>query len=174
MSWLDIIILLPLLIGLVRGLMKGLVIEITSILAVVLGYVGSRMWGSIFAAWLMQQFAWPDAVCAVVAYALLFIAISLILHVLARFISKLFQKVSLGWLNRILGGLFGMLKWGLIVLILVLCVHRLDNQFHFFKEELKTESIIYMQAAPLSEKMWDKVKQQIDEVQTNELVDNKQ
>ena len=29
MSWLDILILLPLLIGLVRGLMKGLIIELS-------------------------------------------------------------------------------------------------------------------------------------------------
>ena len=162
MSWLDIIILLPLLIGLVRGLMKGLVIEIASIVAIVLGYIGSRLWGAMFAAWLIKQFSWPETVCMVVAYALLFIGISLLLHILARALSKLFQKVSLGWLNRLLGGVFGTLKWAIIVLTLVLCVHRLDEQFQFIQPDLKEQSIIYMQAAPLSEKMWAEIKKQVE------------
>ena len=165
MSWLDIIILLPLLIGLVRGLMKGLVIEIASIVAIVLGYIGSRLWGAMFAAWLIKQFSWPETVCMVVAYALLFIGISLLLHILARAISKLFQKVSLGWLNRLLGGIFGTLKWAIIVLTLVLCVHRLDEQFQFIQPDLKEQSIIYMQAAPLSEKMWAEIKKQVEDRQ---------
>ena len=142
--------------------MKGLVIEIASIVAIVLGYIGSQLWGAMFAAWLIKQFSWPETVCMVVAYALLFIGISLLLHVLARAISKLFQKVSLGWLNRLFGGIFGTLKWAIIVLTLVLCVHRLDEQFQFIQPDLKEQSIIYMQAAPLSEKMWAEIKKQVE------------
>ena len=142
--------------------MKGLVIEIASIVAIVLGYIGSRLWGAMFAAWLIKQFSWPETVCMVVAYALLFIGISLLLHILARAISKLFQKVSLGWLNRLFGGIFGTLKWAIIVLTLVLCVHRLDEQFQFIQPDLKEQSIIYMQAAPLSEKMWAEIKKQVE------------
>lgn len=171
MSWLDIIIIIPILIGLVRGLMRGLVMEITSIVAVILGYVGSRLWGAMFAAWLMQQFSWPESVCAVVAYALLFIGISLVLHIVARLLSKFFQKISLGWLNRLLGGLFGILKWAIIVLALVLCVHRLDEQFHFIKEDLKQQSIIYTHTTPIAEKMWDNAKQQIASQQQIEVQD---
>ena len=165
MSWLDIIILLPLLIGLVRGLMKGLVIEITSIVAIILGVLGSRLWGAMFATWLLRQFAWPESVCVVLAYALLFVGISILLHLVAKLLTKLFKKVSLGWLNRLLGGIFGTLKWAIIVLTMVLCVHRLDEQFHFIQSDLKEQSIIYMQAAPLSEKMWAEIKKQVEDRQ---------
>lgn len=165
MSWLDIIILLPLLIGLVRGLMKGLVIEITSIVAIILGVLGSRLWGAMFATWLLRQFAWPESVCVVLACALLFVGISILLHLVAKLLTKLFKKVSLGWLNRLLGGIFGTLKWAIIVLTMVLCVHRLDEQFHFIQSDLKEQSIIYMQAAPLSEKMWAEIKKQVEDRQ---------
>ena len=163
MSWLDIIILLPLLIGLVRGLMKGLVIEITSIVAIVLGVVGSRLWGAMFATWLLRQFAWPESVCVVLAYVLLFVSISILLHLLAKLLTKLFKKISLGWLNRLLGGVFGTLKWGIIVLVMVLCIHQLDKQFNFIQNDLKQESVVYMQAAPLSEQLWLEVKKQIED-----------
>ena len=165
MFWLDIIILLPLLLGLVRGLMKGLVIEITSIVAIILGIVGSRLWGAMFATWLLHQFAWPESVCVVLAYALLFLGISILLHLLAKLLTKLFKKVSLGWLNRLLGGLFGTLKWGIIVLVMVLCIHQLDKQFNFIQNDLKQESVVYMQAAPLSEQLWVEVKKQMEDRQ---------
>ena len=161
MSWLDILILLPLLIGLVRGLMRGLVVELTAIVAIILGAVGTKMWGAPFAIWLSQQFAWPEAVCSVVAYALLFLGITLLLNIFAKLLSKLFKAVHLGWLNRLFGAVFGVAKWAAIVLFIVLCVHRLDEQFHFFKPELKQQSTIYNYTTPLSEKVWKAVKEQV-------------
>lgn len=165
MTWIDILILLPLLIGLVRGLMRGLVVELTAIVALILGFVGARLWGARFSLWLIRQFEWPEAVCSVVAYALIFLAIALFLNIAARLISRLFKAISLGWLNRLLGALFGVAKWAIVVLLLVLCVHRLDDQFHFFQDDLKQQSIIYNYTAPLSEKAWEQVKEQIHDLQ---------
>lgn len=172
MCWLDIVLLLPLLIGLVKGLMKGLVVELMSIIALILGYVGTHLWGAIFTTWILQQFAWPEAVCLVVAYATLFVGIALALHIIARLISKLFQKISLGWLNRLLGGVFGIAKWAFIVLMVVLCVHRLDTQFHFIKDELKEQSILYTHTTPLSEKLWDKIKTEIATISQEKAASN--
>lgn len=161
MTWIDILILLPLLIGLVRGLMRGLVVELTAIVALILGFVGARLWGARFSLWLIQQFEWPEAVCSVVAYALIFLAIAMSLNIAARLISRLFKAISLGWLNRLLGALFGMGKWAIVVLLLVLCVHRLDDQFHFFRDDLKQQSTIYNYTTPLAEKAWAQVQSQV-------------
>lgn len=161
MSWLDIVIVLPLLIGLVRGLMKGLVVELTAIVAIVIGLIGTKQWGAAFSVWLLQQFVWPEAVCTVVAYTLLFLGITISLNIVARLLTKLFKAAKIGWLNRLLGGLFGTTKWAAIVLLVVLCVHRLDDQFHFFQQDLKQQSIIYNYTTPLSEKAWEKAKQEI-------------
>jgi hypothetical protein len=70
-----------------------------------------------------------------------------------------------------MGGLFVVLKWAIIVLALVLCIHRLDEQFQFFKEELKQQSIVYTHATPIAEKMWDSAKQQIAVKQHRETKD---
>ena len=174
-SWLDIVILLPLLIGIVRGLMRGLVIELTAILAVVLGLVGAKLWGTLFSVWLIQQFAWPEAICTVVAYALLFLGITISLNLLAKLLSKLFKAVNLSWLNRLGGAVFGIVKWTAIMLLVVLCVHRLDDQFHFFQDDLKQQSIIYTYTTPLSEKAWARAKDKIGVMaeQTNEIIAEK-
>ena len=160
MNWLDIIILLPLLIGLVRGMIKGFVVELASILAIILGCVAARVFGGDFASWLYDIFAWPEMVCTIVAYVLIFVSAALSLHLIARFITGLFQKIALGWLNRLLGAVFGIIKWGIIVLVIVLCLHRLDCLFHFINDETKSESIIYNKVTPISEQLWDKAQKE--------------
>ena len=162
MSWLDILILLPLLIGLVRGLMKGLIVELSSIVAIILGFMGAKYWSASFATWLMLQFNWSETACIVVAYALLFAGIALALNILARLLSKLFQKIQLGWLNRLLGGVFGVAKWGIVIVALVLCLHNLDKQFQFIQPELKDKSIVYTTLTPYAEKAWEEIKVQVE------------
>ena len=162
MSWLDIIILLPLLIGLVRGLMKGLIVEISSIVAIILGFLGAKYWSAAFASWLMQQFDWSETACIVVAYALLFAGIALGLNIVVRLLSKLFQKIQLGWLNRLLGGLFGTAKWGIVIVALVLCVHNLDKQFQFIQPELREKSVVYTTLTPYAEKAWEEIRAQVE------------
>ena len=162
MSWLDILILLPLLIGLVRGLMKGLIVELSSIVAIILGFMGAKYWSAAFASWLIQQFNWSETACIVVAYALLFAGIALGLNIVARLLSKLFQKIQLGWLNRLLGGIFGVTKWGIVIVALVLCVHNLDKQFQFISPELKEQSIVYTTLTPYAEQAWNDIKAQVE------------
>ena len=162
MTWFDILILLPLLIGLIRGLMKGVIVEVTSIVAIILGFWGAKWWSATFASWLMQQFEWSETACIVVAYALLFAGIALALNLVARLLSKLFQKIQLGWLNRLLGGIFGTAKWGIVIVALVLCVHNLDKQFQFIQPELKEKSVVYTTLTPYAEQAWEEIKEQVD------------
>ena len=162
MTWLDILILLPLLIGLIRGLMKGLIVEISSIVAILLGFFGAKYWSAAFASWIMLQFKWSETACIVVAYALLFAGIALGLNIVARLLSKLFQKIQLGWLNRLLGGLFGASKWAIVIVALVLCVHNLDKQFQFIQPELKEKSVVYTTLTPYAEQAWGEIKSQVE------------
>ena len=162
MSWLDIIILLPLLIGLVRGLMKGLIVEIFSIAAILLGFFGAKFWSAGFAAWLIKQFEWNETAAIVIAYAILFAGIALTLNIAARLLSKLFQKIALGWLNRLAGGLFGVAKWGIVIMALVFCINQLDKHFQILKPELKEKSVVYTHITPLVEKACTEI---IDQVQ---------
>lgn len=171
MNWLDIIILVPLLVGLVIGLKKGLIIELAGLLSIIVGYICTRVFGAIVTGWLIQQFTWSESICSVLAHTLLFLVVSILINLLAKLLTKLFKSIRIGWLNRLLGGLFGLLKWGAVVLFLVFCLQHLDGQFHFLKEEVKSNSVVYTQVAPISEKAWNQVKDRTNkfiEAQKNE------
>lgn len=147
LNWLDILILLPLLLGLVRGLMRGLVSEVIAIAVVILGILGSQIAASPFSAWLLGQFAWPPEVCDVVAYVLVFLLIAIVLSIIAKLLSKFLKAIHLGWINRLLGGIFGLCKFGLIVLIFVFAMDKINTHFHWFDEaEVVKTSVVYPHA----------------------------
>ena len=44
---------------------------------------------------------------------------------------QLLRAIQLGFINRLLGGVFGMVKWLVVVLVVVFCINMLDSYFHF-------------------------------------------
>ena len=150
MNWLDVILILPLLLGLVRGLMRGLISEVIAFAVVILGVLGARFGAPEFSLWLLKQFAWPQGVCDIVAYTLVFLAVAILLSITARLLTKFLRAIHLGWANRVLGGVFGTLKYGLLVLIVVFALDRTNQSFHYLDESpvVKT-SIVYPHAVKL-------------------------
>lgn len=144
--WLDILLLLPLLYGLIRGLMRGLITELSTVLALLLGVAGAKLWGAVFATWLHQKATWPIEVCNVIAYVLIFLAIAIALHFVGTLLQKLLKAIKLGWVNRLLGGVCGALKWAIIVLVLVFVVGQFDHFIPFMPSELKKQSRLYQPA----------------------------
>ncbi len=146
MNWLDVILLLPLLVGLVRGLMRGLISEVIAIAVVILGVVGARFAAPPFSEWLLHQFAWPQGVCDVVAYTLIFLAIAILLSILAKGLTRFMRAIHLGWANRLAGGLFGICKYGVLVLIAVFIMDKTNESFHYLDDApvVKT-SVVYPQ-----------------------------
>ena len=150
MNWLDVLIVLPLVFGLVRGLMHGLISEIIAFVVVILGVLGSWLAAPPFCAWLLKQFAWPEEVCEVVAYVLVFIGIAIILSILAKLLTNLLKAIHLGWANRLLGGAFGALKYGLLTLVVIFIMDKTNEAFHWLDESpvVKT-SVLYPQAVKI-------------------------
>lgn len=151
MNWLDVLILLPLLVGLIRGLMRGLISEVIAFVVVILGVLGSRLVAPSLSKGFLHWFEWPEGVCDVVAYVLIFLLIAIILSIAARLIMKLLKAIHLGWANRLLGGLFGMFKYGILVLIAVFIMDKTDEAFHWQENEpvMKT-SVLYPYAVQIT------------------------
>lgn len=144
MNWLDVILLLPLLVGLVRGIMRGLVSEVIAFVVIILGVLVSRTVVNPFSQWLLTQFEWPQGVCNVVAYVLIFLAVAIVLTIFARGLTKLLRSIHLGWANRLAGGLFGLIKYGILVIIIVFAMDRTNQAFHWLDDSpVVKSSVVY-------------------------------
>lgn len=153
MSYLDIIILLPIIYGIIRGVMRGIVMEVFAIVGIILGIVVARIYAGDAAGWLQQFSQWDINLLRPIASFAIFIVMALLCNLSARLLTKLFKMIALGWINRLAGGLFGAVKWILILAVVITCVDMLDGVLHFIQPELKESSKLYPYALQLTQSL---------------------
>lgn len=111
MKTLDIIILIPLLIGAYKGYKKGLLREIVSIVALVLAIVlGFKLldWGIDALAPYFED--WGKFL-PIAAFILIFIGVIVAVNIIGRIIKTVLDMTLLGGLDSFSGGVLGILKW---------------------------------------------------------------
>lgn len=143
MSIIDIVLGALLLFGLIRGAMKGLFVEVASLVALVLGVYGAIHF-SYFAAELLEpRVDWNEKTLNIVAFAITFVIIVLAISLAGKALTKLADFAALGIINKLAGGLFGALKIGLILSVLLIVFNKLNNTLPFMEKEDLEESILY-------------------------------
>lgn len=116
MAGFDFAVMTILLVSLSLGVWRGLVYEVLSLAGWPIAFVLSRMYAGEIAPLmpLMQE-----AMRVALAYAVVFIAALVAWAVLVWLFAKLVKAIGLGWMDRVLGGLFGALRGVLVILALV-------------------------------------------------------
>ena len=143
MSIIDIVLGALLLFGLIRGAMKGLFVEVASLVALVLGVYGAIHFSGFAAEFLESKVDWAQKTINIVAFAITFVIIVLAISLAGKALTKLADFAALGIINKLAGGLFGALKIGLILSILLIVFNKLNNTLPFMEKEDLEESMLY-------------------------------
>lgn len=143
MSIIDIVLAALLLFGFIRGLFKGLFVEIASLVALVLGVYGAIHFSYFAADFLESKVDWSEKTINIVAFAITFVIIVLAISLAGKALTKLADFAALGILNKLFGGVFGALKIGLILSILLIVFSKLNNTLPFMEKEDLEKSVLY-------------------------------
>ena len=108
MQGLDLVILIFTAFLLIKGVWKGFVKEVAGIIAVVLAVFISFRFHKDTAGYLVSFI--DDKYVTVTAYLVLFLAVYLAVMLFGNLLDKVLKSIFLGGVNRILGGVFGLLK----------------------------------------------------------------
>ena len=143
MSVLDIILGALLLFGLVNGFIKGLFVEIASLLALVLGVYGAIHFSNFAADLLQSRFDWSEKTINITAFAITFVVIVLTISLAGKALTKIADFAALGIINKLLGGVFGALKIGLILSIILIVFDKMNRTLPFVDKSELEESVLY-------------------------------
>lgn len=143
MTTLDIILLIFIGYGFIRGLFKGLFVEVASLLALVLGIYGAVHFSDFMSSYLQESLNWNKKYTALVAFTLTFIAIVIVIKLLGKFLTQLADFASLGLLNKLFGGVFGFFKMALIASVLLMLFHKLNTKADMVDETTLQKSVLY-------------------------------
>lgn len=143
MHALDIIILIVLGFGLVKGFFKGLFVELASLIGLVAGVYGAYYFSGYCANFLREHFNWNEDYLQISAFALTFLLILLSIIVAGKALTKLADFAALGLLNKFLGGLFGLLKMTVIIGVLIMLFALINSNLVLVEEKTLQTSIFY-------------------------------
>lgn len=145
----DIIVLVLLVLALFKGLRNGLVLAVFSFLAFVIGLAAAVKLSSLVADYLGEATSIGKRWLPMIAFALVFIGVSLLVRLGAKAIEGALRLVMLGWLNRLGGVLFYALLYLFIFSLLLFYA----VQLHLVKPATIAASNTYPYLQPLAPKL---------------------
>lgn len=143
MNIFDIVIAALLIFGFVRGVMKGLFVEVASLAALIGGVYGAIHFSYFIGDFLKEAVSWDQEYVSLAAFAGTFITIIVTIALLGKMLTKLADFAALGIINKILGGVFGAIKIGLILSVVFIFFGKMNDTIPFVKKETLDESILY-------------------------------
>lgn len=140
----DIVILVILVYSFVRGFMKGLFIEVAGLIAIFLGAYAAIHYAHNVEFFLKESMLeWSDKVNKITAFIFTFLVVVIIVITIGKMLTKLADITALGLANKIMGGIFSVLKSALILSVLFTFFGRINNTLPFVNDETLNESYFY-------------------------------
>ena len=143
MGVIDIVLGALILFGLVRGFMKGLFVEVASLVALIAGVYGAIHFSSFAAEFLQTKTEWTEQTINITAFAVTFVIIVLAIGLAGKALTKLADFAALGIINKLTGGVFGALKIALILSVVLNVFDKLNNTITLLDDDTKQESVLY-------------------------------
>lgn len=143
MEVIDIVLGALILFGLVRGFIKGLFVEVASLVALVAGVYGAIHFSNFAAEFLQTKTEWNEKTINITAFAITFVIIVLAIGLAGKALTKLADFAALGIINKLLGGVFGALKIALILSVVLNIFDKMNNTIAFVDDENIENSALY-------------------------------
>jgi membrane protein required for colicin V production len=118
MTAFDYIVIAIVFASLLLGLWRGVVGEIIALVAWVLAFFAAKLWGSEISHVLFTGIA-DHALRVVAGWVSVFVAVLVVMALLRLAVRGLLKALGLSLTDRLLGAIFGVLRGGVIVLVLV-------------------------------------------------------
>ena len=143
MNYIDIILGLLLVFSAIGGFKKGLIAELASLAALILGIWGAIEFSDITAEFLIENLNIQTKHLNIISFVVTFVVIVILVHVVGNVVNKLVDTVMLGFVNRLAGLVFGILKSVLILSVLLVVFDKIDDDIEILSSRAKAESRLY-------------------------------
>ena len=143
MNLLDIFIIVPLVWFAYKGARRGLVLELAALAGLILGIYAAIHFSDRTEQLLIENLNAGGRYLHVFSFILTLIVVILVIYLIGKIIEKLLDLVALGFLNRLLGLVFGLLKGALLVSVVLFIINSFDVNQQFLKPHVKENSLFY-------------------------------
>jgi membrane protein required for colicin V production len=143
MSYIDIVLGLLLIFAAISGFRKGLVVELVSLAALILGIWGAIEFSDVTSEFLTENLNLKTAHLNIISFVVTFIVIVILVHIVGNVIDKIVETAMMGFLNKLAGMVFGVLKSALILSVILVIFDKIDEDVQILSPDAKAKSKLY-------------------------------
>ena len=143
MNFIDIIILVPMLWFAYKGFTKGLIIELSTLLALLAGIYIASHFSNYTADFLQDKLSLESEYMSIISFSITFLLVIILVILFGKSLEKVINLLMLSTINKIAGGIFGMVKVAFILSTLIMILGNFDAEELLIKEEHRQGSLLY-------------------------------
>ncbi|MDR0687267.1 MAG: CvpA family protein [Prevotellaceae bacterium] len=168
MNFLDIAFALLFCVAIYSGIKQGLIMQIATLLALLLGVYIAFKFSGLLARWITGFGVGAQAVY-IISFALTFIGVIILARLAGHVAQRVVRLIMLGWLNRLLGAIFSLVKMALIISVVLFIVNSIDRELGFMPRKQISQSKLYVPLSALAPSVlpyldFDKYKSSLQEL----------
>jgi membrane protein required for colicin V production len=157
MSFIDIIFTGLLGYAFYKGIKNGLFVELASLVALLAGIFIALKFSGFAKSILENNGTWNPKYIEIIAFALTFIAVVAAIHLSAKLLTKIASFAFLGWINKLAGAVFSMIKTILALSIVILLFEKINVNNRIAKQETLDNSMFYNPIKEVSEFVYPQI-----------------
>lgn len=127
--------------------------EIATLAAFFLGVWGGMKFSDLLAGWIRDWFDSQSPYIPLIAFAIIFVGILMLVFALAKFIERSMEKSTMSVLNKIAGGIFGCFKFVLILSVIFFVIDAIEKSITVIPPNVKDNSLLYRPVATVAPKV---------------------
>ena len=143
MNLLDIILLILLIPGTIRGISRGFLEQAVTLAGIVLAGYMAYHFSEPVCNWLAQYITVSDTVLHVIGFAVMMLGVLIIVMFFAKLLTRVADMASLGWFNRVLGFVFSLAVSAVILSLIIILFDTVNTKFELVKTPILTDSVLY-------------------------------
>lgn len=143
MSIVDILILIPLGYAAWKGFQHGIIIEVFTLLALLVGIYAGIHFSDVTANWMKNSLGWDSEYLPVIAFTITFLGIGAMVYFAGKMIEQFVKVTNLTPINKAFGIVFAVLKMTYFVSVFLVLVESYDEKGDFLPPSMKEKSLLY-------------------------------
>lgn len=163
MEFLDIVFTALLGYALYTGLKNGLFVEIASFASLIIGIFVAIKFSHLVRLALEDSIKINPKHIEIFAFAITFLLVVIVIYLLAKFFTSMFSFAYLGWLNKLGGAVFSILKTILMLSVVISLFQKININHMLVKEETLNNSVLYHPIQEVSKVMYPSLEKWYEE-----------
>lgn len=162
MNSIDVIVMLLLGLAFLIGFRNGFVKTIISLISWVIGIYIAVLYGENVAQYIHNKISLSPELIRIFAFVGVFLLVVLIFNLIAQLITKALSLIMMGMLNKILGGLFNVLKYAVVLSFIIMVVNS-SYSYRILSEQQRENSMFYEPIATIAPSIFPTLKRNLED-----------